>query len=157
MVAAANYVPSGLKVMFLILTASLTLRLSRFFAVLAPGIAPAWVAAFVAQTSSSKSESNSSSSCYKRPPSFTFLELSLMSTPSSERFYVIANLLIIILLRTSYKQIFFELPPPITNSPLGLRSTVVKCLFFVEFLAEFLSSCRRPPCISFLYSINDLT
>lgn len=86
-VAAANYVPSGLNFKHFILTANLVFLLIIFFAVLTPGRSSLFY-----QASSSRSESSSSSSCCIIPPSLIFLELSLCKTPSSERFYVTANL-----------------------------------------------------------------
>lgn len=149
-VAAANYVPSGENLRHFILTASLTFLFTRFLVDLAPGRS-----SLVCQASSSKSESSSSISCYITPPSLTFLEFNLCKTPSSDLFWVTANLLSNTLCLRSYKQIFLPFPPPITKSPFGESERLLKCLFFVDLAAVFLSCCSLPPDRSALHSTND--
>jgi hypothetical protein len=123
---------------------------SALFYFFAPGIfESAWFLTFHA--SSSRSESMSIS-CYATPFTISF-EFSLFKTPSKDLFYVNAYLLNITLLFISYKQIFFEFPPPRTNYPFGLMQIELKCLFLVEFNAVVLSSLNLPPFISYLQSI----
>lgn len=123
---------------------------SALFYFFAPGIfESAWFLTFHA--SSSRSESISIS-CYAIPFIISF-EFNLFNTPSNDLFYVSAYLLNITLLFISYKQMFFEFPPPRTNYPFGLIEIELKCLFLVEFNAVTLSSLNLPPFISYLQSI----
>ena len=155
MVTHANCVPSGENYIFFTLIANFVFLLILFALsfVLAPGIFESALF-LISQASSSRSESISIS--WSATSSLMFLEFSFKRTPSKLLFYVIANLLNIILFLISYKQMFFEFPPPITNSPLGDILIELKCLFLVEFLDVYLSFLSLPPSKSFLHSIIPL-
>ena len=152
MEAIANWEPSGENFTCFTLIASFVFLFinSALFCFFAPGmLESAWFLTFHA--SSSRSESISIS-CYATPFTISF-EFNLFNTPSKDLFYVKAYLLNITLLFISYRQMFFEFPPPSTNCPFGLMHIELKCLFFVEFKAVVLSSLNLPPFISYLQSI----